>query len=185
MWIHTKHHISTGTEHLCGLSYVFFGPRYRFCAQTAPRVKINCPVWTQLVWCQDQTCWWWQISSLIQSLCWLCSAAFSNVLFFPQGCQHAAFHRVFNVSNVIGPSQSAPGQYPNYPQGQGQQYGGYRPPQPGPPQGQQQRPYGYDQVSIPSTIDSYRHMCVYIYIYLCILVCPLFNVLLDLPVYLM
>eukprot|EP00064_Thunnus_orientalis_P004062 superscaffoldBa00000358_g4073 len=44
-----------------------------------------------------------------------------------------------------GPSQSAPGQYPNYPQGQGQQYGAYRPPQPGPPQGQQQRPYGYDQ----------------------------------------
>ncbi|MEQ2196528.1 hypothetical protein XENOCAPTIV_001682, partial [Xenoophorus captivus] len=40
---------------------------------------------------------------------------------------------------------SGPGQYPNYPQGQGQQYGGYRPPQPGPPQGQQQRPYGYDQ----------------------------------------
>ncbi|KAM6948595.1 protein SSXT isoform 2-T2 [Aplochiton taeniatus] len=44
-----------------------------------------------------------------------------------------------------GPSQGAPGQYPNYPQGQGQQYGAYRPPQPGPPQGQQQRPYGYDQ----------------------------------------
>uniref|UniRef100_A0A8C5E3B3 SS18 N-terminal domain-containing protein n=1 Tax=Gouania willdenowi TaxID=441366 RepID=A0A8C5E3B3_GOUWI len=47
-----------------------------------------------------------------------------------------------------GPSQSGPGQYANYPQGQGQQYAGYRPPQPGPPQGQQQRPYGYDQVSI-------------------------------------
>ncbi|KPP74930.1 SYT protein-like [Scleropages formosus] len=44
-----------------------------------------------------------------------------------------------------GPSQAAPGQYPNYPQGQGQQYAGYRPPQPGPTQGQQQRPYGYDQ----------------------------------------
>lgn len=56
---------------------------------------------------------------------------------------------------VIGPSQTAPGQYPNYPQGQGQQYGGYRPPQPGPPQGQQQRPYGYDQVSITTTLDSY------------------------------
>ncbi|XP_070603767.1 protein SSXT isoform X2 [Erythrolamprus reginae] len=45
-----------------------------------------------------------------------------------------------------GPSQSAPGpQYSNYPQGQGQQYGGYRPTQPGPPQPPQQRPYGYDQ----------------------------------------
>ncbi|XP_061095152.1 protein SSXT-like isoform X2 [Conger conger] len=44
-----------------------------------------------------------------------------------------------------GPSQAGPGQYPNYPQGQGQQYAGYRPPQPGPPQGQQQRSYGYDQ----------------------------------------
>uniref|UniRef100_UPI00398F02A3 protein SSXT isoform X5 n=1 Tax=Pristiophorus japonicus TaxID=55135 RepID=UPI00398F02A3 len=43
-----------------------------------------------------------------------------------------------------GPSQAAPSQYTNYPQAQGQQYGGYRPPQPGPPQ-QQQRPYGYDQ----------------------------------------
>ncbi|XP_056912148.1 protein SSXT isoform X8 [Takifugu flavidus] len=49
---------------------------------------------------------------------------------------------------AYGPSQSGPGQYPNYPQGQGQQYAAYRPPQPGPPQGQQQRPYGYDQVSI-------------------------------------
>ncbi|TNN55042.1 Protein SSXT [Liparis tanakae] len=54
-----------------------------------------------------------------------------------------------------GPAQSAPGQYPNYPQGQGQQYGGYRPPQPGAPQVQQQRPYGYDQVSIPTTPDSH------------------------------
>ncbi|XP_028659474.1 protein SSXT isoform X1 [Erpetoichthys calabaricus] len=44
-----------------------------------------------------------------------------------------------------GPSQSAPGQYPSYSQGQGQQYGGYRPPQPGPPQQQPQRPYAYDQ----------------------------------------
>ncbi|XP_078543527.1 protein SSXT isoform X3 [Lissotriton helveticus] len=45
-----------------------------------------------------------------------------------------------------GPAPSAPGpQYPNYPQGQGQQYGGYRPAQPGPPQPQQQRPYAYDQ----------------------------------------
>ncbi|XP_015209318.1 protein SSXT isoform X6 [Lepisosteus oculatus] len=44
-----------------------------------------------------------------------------------------------------GPSQTAPGQYPNYTQGQGQQYGGYRAPQPGPPQPQQQRTYGYDQ----------------------------------------
>ncbi|XP_055490266.1 protein SSXT isoform X3 [Leucoraja erinacea] len=41
-----------------------------------------------------------------------------------------------------GASQGAPGQYSSYPQGQ--QYGGYRPPQPGPPQ-QQQRPYGYEQ----------------------------------------
>uniref|UniRef100_A0A8C6YW42 SS18 subunit of BAF chromatin remodeling complex n=1 Tax=Nothoprocta perdicaria TaxID=30464 RepID=A0A8C6YW42_NOTPE len=40
-------------------------------------------------------------------------------------------------------------QYPNYPQGQGQQYGGYRPTQPGPPQPPQQRPYGYDQVCLP------------------------------------
>ncbi|XP_030631612.1 protein SSXT isoform X3 [Chanos chanos] len=44
-----------------------------------------------------------------------------------------------------GPAQSGPGQYPNFPQGQGQQYAAYRPPQPGPPQGQPQRPYGYDQ----------------------------------------
>lgn len=61
----------------------------------------------------------------------------------------------FVLYACTGPSQSAPGQYPNYPQGQGQQYGGYRPPQPGPPQGQQQRPYGYDQVSIPTTLDSH------------------------------
>ncbi|XP_029380680.1 protein SSXT isoform X1 [Echeneis naucrates] len=60
-----------------------------------------------------------------------------------------------------GPSQSAPGQYPNYPQGQGQQYGGYRPPQPGPPQGQQQRPYGYDQVSIATTQDSHRGLSIH------------------------
>lgn len=52
-----------------------------------------------------------------------------------------------DFSRLVGPSQAAPGQYPNYPQGQGQQYGAYRPPQPGPPQGQPQRPYGYDQVS--------------------------------------
>lgn len=58
------------------------------------------------------------------------------------------------LNDCLGPSQSAPGQYPNYPQGQGQQYGAYRPPQPGPPQGQQQRPYGYDQVSIPASLDS-------------------------------
>lgn len=57
---------------------------------------------------------------------------------------------------VVGPSQSGPGQYPNYPQGQGQQYAAYRPPQPGPPQGQQQRPYGYDQVSISKPLDSHR-----------------------------
>ncbi|XP_076149638.1 protein SSXT isoform X4 [Alosa pseudoharengus] len=44
-----------------------------------------------------------------------------------------------------GPSQGGPGQYPNYPQGQGQQYAAYRAPQPGPPQAQQQRPYGYEQ----------------------------------------
>ncbi|XP_036375289.1 protein SSXT-like isoform X2 [Megalops cyprinoides] len=44
-----------------------------------------------------------------------------------------------------GPSQAPPGPYPNYPQGQGQQYGAYRPPQPGPAQQQpQQRSYGYD-----------------------------------------
>lgn len=61
----------------------------------------------------------------------------------------------------VGPSQSTPGQYPNYPQGQGQQYGGYRPPQPGPPQGQQQRPYGYDQVSITPTMDSDRGLSVH------------------------
>lgn len=56
----------------------------------------------------------------------------------------------------IGPSQSGPGpQYPNYPQGQGQQYVQYRPSQPGPPQAQQQRPYGYDQVNsrLSSSID--------------------------------
>ncbi|XP_023671477.2 protein SSXT-like isoform X2 [Paramormyrops kingsleyae] len=46
---------------------------------------------------------------------------------------------------AYGPSQGGAGQYPNYPQGQGQQYGAYRPPQPGPPQAQQQRSYGYDQ----------------------------------------
>lgn len=63
---------------------------------------------------------------------------------------------------VVGPSQSAPGQYPNYPQGQGQQYGTYRPPQPGPPQGQQQRPYGYDQVSIPTTPDSHRDLHIHL-----------------------
>lgn len=62
---------------------------------------------------------------------------------------------------VLGPSQSAPGQYTNYPQGQGQQYGGYRPPQPGPPQGQQQRPYGYDQVSIPTTLDSHKDLSIH------------------------
>ncbi|XP_061111029.1 protein SSXT-like isoform X2 [Conger conger] len=44
-----------------------------------------------------------------------------------------------------GPSQAPPAQYQNYPQGQGQQYGAYRPPQPGPPQAQPQRAYGYDQ----------------------------------------
>ncbi|XP_051557310.1 protein SSXT-like isoform X4 [Myxocyprinus asiaticus] len=44
-----------------------------------------------------------------------------------------------------GSSQGAPGQYPNYPQSQGQQYSAYRPPQPGPPQGQPQRPYAFDQ----------------------------------------
>lgn len=59
---------------------------------------------------------------------------------------------------VAGPSQTGPGQYPNYPQGQGQQYGGYRPPQPGPPQGQQQRPYGYDQVSITTAPNSHRDL---------------------------
>lgn len=65
-------------------------------------------------------------------------------------------------SIVVGPTQSAPGQYPNYPQGQGQQYGAYRPPQPGPPQAQQQRPYGYDQVSIPTTLDSHRDLLIHL-----------------------
>ncbi|CAM4597831.1 hypothetical protein PO909_030236 [Leuciscus waleckii] len=46
---------------------------------------------------------------------------------------------------AYGPSQGAPSQYPNYPQSQGQQYSAYRPPQPGPPQGQPQRPYAFDQ----------------------------------------
>lgn len=69
------------------------------------------------------------------------------ILFFKLGSQ-----------SFLGPSQSAPGQYPNYPQGQGQQYGGYRPPQPGPPQGQQQRPYGYDQVSITAALDGPRNL---------------------------
>ncbi len=48
-----------------------------------------------------------------------------------------------------GPSQAAPSQYPNYPQSQGQQYAAYRPPQPGQPQGQPQRPYAFDQVRNP------------------------------------
>lgn len=78
-----------------------------------------------------------------------------TVLHIAQGCGvDVMLYFLLNVLS-IGPSQSAPGQYPNYPQGQGQQYGGYRPPQPGPPQGQQQRPYGYDQVSIPTTLDSH------------------------------
>lgn len=52
-----------------------------------------------------------------------------------------------------GPSQGGPGpQYPNYPQGQGQQYGGYRPTQPGLPQPPQQRPYGYDQVGTGQSV---------------------------------
>uniref|UniRef100_S4R987 SS18L1 subunit of BAF chromatin remodeling complex n=1 Tax=Petromyzon marinus TaxID=7757 RepID=S4R987_PETMA len=42
-----------------------------------------------------------------------------------------------------GPAQTGSGQYAGYPQGQ--QYGAYRPPQPGPPTPQQQRPYGYEQ----------------------------------------
>ncbi|XP_042573648.1 protein SSXT [Cyprinus carpio] len=46
---------------------------------------------------------------------------------------------------AYGPSQGAPSQYPNYPQSQGQQYSAYRAPQPGPPQGQPQRPYAFDQ----------------------------------------
>ncbi|KAG5841891.1 hypothetical protein ANANG_G00171830 [Anguilla anguilla] len=49
-----------------------------------------------------------------------------------------------------GPSQAPPGQYQNYPQGQGQQYAAYRPPQPGPPQAPQQRAYGYDQAQYGS-----------------------------------
>lgn len=45
-----------------------------------------------------------------------------------------------------GPAQGAPSQYSSYQQGQGQQYGSYRASQTG-PSAQQQRPYGYEQVS--------------------------------------
>lgn len=78
--------------------------------------------------------------------------------------QQNVFTHPFSSSSIFmkqlldlsGPSQSGPGQYPNYPQGQGQQYAAYRPPQPGPPQGQQQRPYGYDQVSIATTAHAHQ-----------------------------
>uniref|UniRef100_A0A671SJS9 Protein SSXT-like n=1 Tax=Sinocyclocheilus anshuiensis TaxID=1608454 RepID=A0A671SJS9_9TELE len=55
---------------------------------------------------------------------------------------------------AYGPSQGTPSQYPNYPQSQGQQYSAYRPPQPGPPQGQPQRPYAFDQTKHPN----YEHL---------------------------
>uniref|UniRef100_A0A673HLB3 SS18 subunit of BAF chromatin remodeling complex n=1 Tax=Sinocyclocheilus rhinocerous TaxID=307959 RepID=A0A673HLB3_9TELE len=51
---------------------------------------------------------------------------------------------------AYGPSQGTPSQYPNYPQSQGQQYTAYRPPQPGPPQGQPQRPYAFEQTKHPN-----------------------------------
>ncbi|XP_067887211.1 protein SSXT isoform X2 [Heterodontus francisci] len=63
---------------------------------------------------------------------------------YPQ--QQYTTQQGYPTQQGYGPSQAPPTQYANYPQGQGQQYGGYRPPPPqaGPPQ-QQQRPYGYDQ----------------------------------------
>ncbi|XP_066575675.1 protein SSXT isoform X7 [Amia ocellicauda] len=63
----------------------------------------------------------------------------------PQQQQYPGQQGYPGQQQTYGPSQAAPGQYPNYTQGQGPQYGGYRPPQPGPPQPQQQRTYGYDQ----------------------------------------
>ncbi|XP_053322380.1 protein SSXT isoform X2 [Spea bombifrons] len=64
----------------------------------------------------------------------------------PQQQQYSGQQGYPSQQQGYGPSQSGPGpQYPNYPQGQGQQYVQYRPTQPGPPQPQQQRPYGYDQ----------------------------------------
>ncbi|XP_018079164.1 protein SSXT isoform X2 [Xenopus laevis] len=64
----------------------------------------------------------------------------------PQQQQYAGQQAYAGQQQGYAPSQSAPGpQYPNYPQGQSQQYVPYRPTQPGPPQPQQQRPYGYDQ----------------------------------------
>uniref|UniRef100_A0A8C5MDY3 SS18 subunit of BAF chromatin remodeling complex n=1 Tax=Leptobrachium leishanense TaxID=445787 RepID=A0A8C5MDY3_9ANUR len=64
----------------------------------------------------------------------------------PQQQQYSGQQGYPNQQQGYGPSPSASGQqYQNYPQGQGQQYVPYRPSQPGPPQPQQQRPYGYDQ----------------------------------------
>ncbi|XP_077126508.1 protein SSXT isoform X4 [Ranitomeya variabilis] len=64
----------------------------------------------------------------------------------PQQQQYPSQQGYPGQQQGYGPSQSGPGpQYPNYTQGQGQQYVPYRPSQPGPPQPQQQRPYGYDQ----------------------------------------
>ncbi|KAE8598626.1 hypothetical protein XENTR_v10016881 [Xenopus tropicalis] len=64
----------------------------------------------------------------------------------PQQQQYAGQQAYPGQQQGYAPSQSGPGpQYPNYPQGQSQQYVQYRPTQPGPPQPQQQRPYGYDQ----------------------------------------
>ncbi|XP_065129036.1 protein SSXT isoform X2 [Paramisgurnus dabryanus] len=64
---------------------------------------------------------------------------------YPPQQQYTAQQGYPGQQQAYGPSQGTPGQYPNYPQGQGQQYSAYRPPQPGPPQGQPQRPYGFDQ----------------------------------------
>ncbi|XP_062850484.1 protein SSXT isoform X2 [Trichomycterus rosablanca] len=67
---------------------------------------------------------------------------------YPAQQQYPAQQAYPGQQQGYGPSQGGPGQYPNYPQGQGQQYGAYRPPQPGPPQGQPQRSYGYEQANM-------------------------------------
>uniref|UniRef100_A0A673K1P3 SS18 N-terminal domain-containing protein n=1 Tax=Sinocyclocheilus rhinocerous TaxID=307959 RepID=A0A673K1P3_9TELE len=64
---------------------------------------------------------------------------------YPPQQQYTGQQAYPGQQQAYAPSQGAPSQYPNYPQSQGQQYSAYRPPQPGPPQGQPQRPYAFDQ----------------------------------------
>ncbi|EPY87485.1 hypothetical protein CB1_000243020 [Camelus ferus] len=77
-----------------------------------------------------------------------CKASLRHPRKHPRSTQTPSFPK----PHVQAVHEGAPSQYSGYQQGQGQQYGSYRAAQTG-PAAQQQRPYGYEQASLPSCVS--------------------------------